>query len=328
MASSLTPTPSTSRPYLFNVVVSLPQGETPPGALPLVVAELSKRHSCRLLLLPSLGEVSAYPTHFSILSQLIPDLPIYLLWGHDPVEDLPLLSLLLPFAKRLIFDLSSSKRSSLGAFTLEKTLPTLSSEASCELMDLSWARLMPWRRALAQLFNGEEALAELHQAHTITLSMASKEGVVPKASTPENYLGDYLQGLYLISWLTSRLGWHWIDARRTSEGCSLTCQKTPSQDSVQFILQSSPHELDPGTLLSLEISGTKASYSLGLYGKRRIAIVHITREDRCDMPFTVPMQTTLSTPSFMQELLHARVSIHYPTAMQYLAEIPWSSFHH
>ena len=72
---------------------------------------------------------------FVVMPYLIPDVPIYLLWGQDPTLDDKVLPFFKNFASRVIFDASSTD--DLSAFA-ERALKR-GSPTGDNFMDISWA---------------------------------------------------------------------------------------------------------------------------------------------------------------------------------------------
>ena len=124
----------------------------------------------------------------AIRSLLIGDLPVYLLHFH-PRLDLPWVQELMTMADMILVD------SCLAEPGREvETWRFLEREGSRRVHDLAWARLMPWRAMLAEVFDGKDCLPSLRTIRSVEIGF---EGV-----------GDPPPPVWLLAgWLCSRLGW-------------------------------------------------------------------------------------------------------------------------
>jgi glucose-6-phosphate dehydrogenase assembly protein OpcA len=130
--------------------------------------------------------VSRIPS--AIRSLLIGDLPTILLHFH-PRLDLPWVEELMAMADLILVD------SCLAAPGHEiETWHLVEREGSRRVHDLAWARLMPWRAILAEVFDEKECLPALRAIRSVEIGFAG-----PGDPPPPVWL--------LAGWLASRLGW-------------------------------------------------------------------------------------------------------------------------
>jgi glucose-6-phosphate dehydrogenase assembly protein OpcA len=124
----------------------------------------------------------------AIRSLLIGDLPTVLLHFH-PRIDLPWVKELMELSDLILVDscLVEAGREPLAWSFNDR-------EGSCKVHDLAWARLMPWRAILAEVFDEKEYLPALGAIRSVEITFTGR-GVPP----PPVWL--------FAGWLASRLGW-------------------------------------------------------------------------------------------------------------------------
>lgn len=131
----------------------------------------------------------------TILRLLVEDMPVYTWWRRPSLDRDGLLRPLRDLSDRLIVNSAGfdAPVEQLGA------LRKVASETSWtgHPADLTWARLEPWREALASFFDGPVMRSRLEQVTRVTVT----------ASGPSSKDGRTAAGAYLAGWLSSRLGW-------------------------------------------------------------------------------------------------------------------------
>jgi glucose-6-phosphate dehydrogenase assembly protein OpcA len=126
---------------------------------------------------------------FVVLPHILPDLPVYLIWGEDPGQDDPLFSQFEQFANRLIFDSESTENLPRFASTLlEQQERTHSGVA-----DLNWARIESWREMFSLAFYSKENLEQIAHSRKIAITYNSQ-------ATPF-FCHTHIQAVYLQAWL-------------------------------------------------------------------------------------------------------------------------------
>jgi glucose-6-phosphate dehydrogenase assembly protein OpcA len=154
------------------------------------------------------GEAS---THLASLVEalLVPDVPTYVWWsGREQLDDRRVRDVL-EFADVLVVDSATFDRPAEGLLTLAsrgigggRTLPPLTGTA---IQDLGWARLRPWRDAVAQAFapaDRHPLLAGLREVE-VAAADSGRAGLVGAA--------------LLAGWVVGALGWRVVATRAVGE---------------------------------------------------------------------------------------------------------------
>ncbi len=235
---------------------------------------------------------------FIILPHLLPDLPLYILWGEDPVQDNPISHQLEKWATRIIFD--SEVTDNLPAFA--RTL--LEHSHDCEIADLNWGRLESWRELLASTFYSTERLETLKQAQKICITYNAYE-------TPF-FCHTKIQALYLQSWLATQLGWK---PTKAEQGLSQYGALT-----VELKAEKNP-DLPPGTVISLDIftpADVHFAFSRDPAHPYQIRIL-ICDVEKCEIPTMFIFTKAQSGLSLVNEITHNGTSPHFLKVLEFLS---------
>ena len=224
---------------------------------------------------------------FIILPHLLPDLPLYILWGEDPVYDNPISHQLEKWATRIIFD--SEVTENLPAFA--RTL--LEHSRDCEIADLNWGRLEIWRDLLASTFYSAPRLEALKQAQKICITYNAYE-------TPF-FCHTKIQALYLQSWLATQLGWNQTDR------FELKAEKNP--------------DLPAGTVISLDIfTSTEIHFAFSRDPDHPYQIKTIICDlEKCEIPTLFIFSKAKSGLSLVNEVTHNGTSPHFLKVLEFLS---------
>jgi len=240
---------------------------------------------------------------FVILPHLTPDLPNYLLWAEDPSLPNPLFASLAKLSTRIIFD--SESADSLLAFA--KTLLDLKQKTGIDVADLNWARTEGWRDLIASTFDSEERQGLLKQISLLKISYNAHE--------TEFFCHLKIQAMYLLAWISSRLGWTFEKASP-----SLHFQF----HSVDARIQSDNWEkLGPGTVISVDLH-TKDGH---LFEAARIrdqyhhVKIQFSTPEQCDLPFRFVLGKTATGQSLVQEICMKGTSAHYLAMLKELTTL-------
>jgi glucose-6-phosphate dehydrogenase assembly protein OpcA len=122
------------------------------------------------------GQAKALPS--AVASLVVPDLPVFLLWNGSLGDQRELFERLASDATRLILD---SDECGLREMAQAATL-------GAPVTDLAWARLTPWREAVASLTDSSDGLAMLNRSMGV------------EVRGPDN------EAALIAGWLRSRLG--------------------------------------------------------------------------------------------------------------------------
>ena len=129
--------------------------------------------------------------HTALLTLLLPEQPVDVWWRRPLDEADPLLSHLLDVATTLVVDAGQSD----AVASFLRTVKTLRErQNSVNVVDLTWARLTPWRESLAQLFDAPDKRPYLSAIERVNVRLSD---------APQGWTA----ALYLVGWLASRLGW-------------------------------------------------------------------------------------------------------------------------
>jgi glucose-6-phosphate dehydrogenase assembly protein OpcA len=133
--------------------------------------------------------------HGTVLPLLIPDLPVFLWWHDEPSLGSHLLQELLDSADRLVIDSADfPPQRAAGALA---DIQRLTRENDVALSDLNWSRLTHWRELIAQFFDAPPGRQYLDRLDGVSVGIASTHG----------WEADLTEGLLLVGWLASRMGW-------------------------------------------------------------------------------------------------------------------------
>jgi hypothetical protein len=236
---------------------------------------------------------------FVILPHLLPDLPLYILWTEDPVQDNPISHQLEKWATRIIFD--SEVTDNLPAFA--KTL--LEHAKDCEIADLNWGRLESWRDLLASTFYSQDRLETLKKAQKICITYNAFE-------TPF-FCRTKIQALYLQSWLATQLGWKLSKAENDLfQYGSLTIELKAAKN----------QDLPPGTVISLDIfTSTDIHFAFSRDPQHPYQIKTIICDiEKCEIPTLFIFSKAKSGLSLVNEITHNGTSPHFLKVLEFLSK--------
>lgn len=239
-------------------------------------------------------------TPFVILPHLLPDLPVYVVWGEDPNMTSPLFKELEKLARRIIFD--SESICDLSSFA--KDVLTLQKECGVEVADLNWGRLQDWRDVLAAAFYSQERLDMLKRSKMIYIMYNSLEA--PFTCYP------YIQSIYLQGWLASRLGWELKTVQSDKETWNFEYNR--DKEPIKIALHPEKREnCKPGAILSIDLeTEDQIHFSFGrdLDDPHHIHIRFSTL-DRCDIPLRHIFPKEELGHSLVKEICHRGTSNHF-----------------
>lgn len=178
-----------NRACLFNLVVWAPTTERG-KYLSLLVDKVAEKFPCRLIFITltdtakakleidvsvnlkpnvacdlieiTIPHAEKEKVPFLIFPHLLPDLPMYLLWGQDPTIKNELYNILLPHCSRVIFDSVCLK--SLSSFAKD-ILP----KDKTNLRDVNWTLLSGWRSIISRTLDTVEKANTLKKATSIEI---------------------------------------------------------------------------------------------------------------------------------------------------------------
>lgn len=248
---------------------------------------------------------------FLILPNIMPDLPVYILLGHDPTQDHVILPQIHKYANRVVFDCETIDN--LQRFS-ERML-SLTNEGHGDLVDVNWARTKAWREVMARVFNDEQKIALLNDAKNIQISF------VGRALNPQPK--NELQALYLQAWLAAQLGWT-LESVQKQDG-TLSIHYRSHQNPVQItILPKDTENVETGAVFSVELlTHNEGHYLISHERDRQLVTVHASSLERCEMPYTLFLHNTQKGTALVNELFYQPVSEHYSSMLHLLNNAAW-----
>lgn len=263
---------------------------------------------CDQIIIAATGKHTAR-VPFLILSNLMPDLPIYLLWGQDPTTDNEILPSLNRYADRLIFE--SDAVGKLPQFATR--LLHQFNHPPHDIVDMNWARLCNWRKVFSHVF---DVLPHLEQ-----LLLSQHIDIIYNGRKREFCEHNDTQALYFQGWLAAQLGWTFKKLSRkedkllivyTKDDRDITVLLTPQQDEF----------LAPGSLLAVEVtSHAYHHFSFRRLDQTRLIRVEITLPEMCELPFTVPLSNLERGLQFLKELFYEPPGEHYQYMLQAISKM-------
>jgi Glucose-6-phosphate dehydrogenase subunit len=244
---------------------------------------------------------------------ILPDLPIYLLWGQSPFEEHLIFPSLQPYASRVIIDSECFDNLSLFCRQMEANLNLL----KMEVMDINWALLSSWRDLLYRIFDRAEKVELLTRCKSILITYNN--------SKTETVMHPEIRSIYLQGWLASRLGYRYRQAEYFDdsliisyfgENNPLVIALQPGNDSTQL----------SGSILNITITFTTGhSYSIHPKPSLSQAIIHESSLETCELPYILPLPNVYSGMTFLNEILHQNVGEHYRAMLHMISPIDHSS---
>jgi glucose-6-phosphate dehydrogenase assembly protein OpcA len=244
------------------------------------------------------SEIEKVP--FLLLSHLIPDLPISLLWTEDPSIPHPLFDPLSKLANRIIFD--SESADSLLSFS--QTILKLREERRIDTADLNWARTEGWRDLIASLFRSSK---EIKQIKAVRLTYNNR--------TTESFCHHKVQAMYLLAWLSSRLKWTF---QKASPNLEFTFAEQKGE-----IRSSTWEKLGSGTVISIDLATEDEHlYQCARDSKEyhRVSI-QISSLEKCELPYQFMLGQTATGQSLIKEIITKGTSEHYIEMLKALKEM-------
>lgn len=244
-----------------------------------------------------------------ILPHLVPDLPIYLLWGEDPTIENTIFPHLQKFATRIVFNSGPCTHLQIFAQNMLKTMPAI----KIELMDISWALISGWRTILSQVFGDNPDYYPLLNCKELKVSY-NIEGT--GRFHHEN------QAIYLISWIAGQMKWKFVNQEK-KDGIRHLIFKDEKNEFSILLEPRMNGNIAPGTIFKVELL---------TQNEQKIHITHITKlpqvfvtvstPEKCDLPYTLSLPS-LNRIYLLKELFHSKTSKHYQHMLQIVSQIDW-----
>jgi len=183
--------------------------------------------------------------HSVVLPLLVPDLPVFSWWSGDLPDDTHFLQDVLDASDRFIVDSTRLSDAQSGLPCLEGLVQHTATAVS----DLSWARVAPWRRLIAQFFDSPSLQPYLGRLTAVDI---------------EHDAGSAAQASLLAGWLAARLGWR--PESKDNQTYRLRSAGPPEEDVLMTLRALPSPGSEPGSLLAVRLvasgAGSQASFSI------------------------------------------------------------------
>ncbi|MEC8306265.1 MAG: glucose-6-phosphate dehydrogenase assembly protein OpcA [Chlamydiota bacterium] len=241
-----------------------------------------------------------------IIPRLLPDLPIYLLYGADPIERLVMIDDIVTLSDRVIFDSESAHE--LSPF-VEQALG-YHREGRRDIADLNWARTEGWRHLLGEIFSSQEDILQVEAIDHIEVQYNAKESCTLNHTR--------LQAFYLLSWLRNQLGWQPCDVDSDAEGLSIFYSEGKRG---RLIAQFRPEE-PPGRIHRVAIT-TQTGWSYALVREAGVCeqiMFYRSAPESCYLPHHILLQQE-ENHTLLKEIRHQGTDVHYLQLLHSLRQI-------
>lgn len=248
---------------------------------------------------------------YVVFPHIVTDLPVYLLWGQNPFKEQEIFPHLQRFASRIIVDSECSSHLSLFCKEMEANLVHVKKD----VMDINWALTSNWRDLLTQLFDTPEKIADL--------SKITKINIIYNDDNSQIRLQPEIRSIYLQGWLASQLKWKYNHISLQDKNTHLHYDNDQTKIQVSLIPQST-QEIASGSILSMELITTKGrSYSLTRRPHLSQILIHISCEETCELPFTLPLSNVHRGLAFMSEIFFSKLGSSYHDMLCMISQIDY-----
>lgn len=233
---------------------------------------------------------------FTVLPEITPDLPAYLLLGTTPLRTEQIFEPIMPYIQKILFE--PSQVHNYKTFSEE----ILSSKYTDQYIDLNWIRLTPWREAIFRVFEDSTKCDHLRFAKSISIRYC-KHPSSPHPSRPDT------QALYLQAWLSQRFGWKLLSVEERDDRLHIFFQ---TGETSKIEIDTTAYEsnlIEEGSVTSIEIHGAgDTHYLINYETDDRHIVVHSSSADRCEMPFVLFVGSFQKGHLLMNELFRKSLS--------------------
>ena len=246
---------------------------------------------------------------FVVTPHIVPDLPIFLLWGQNPFEEKEIFPHLQPYASRVIFDSECSDNLTNFCKDMQESLDTL----KMDIMDISWALVSNWRDLLYQVFDTPDKVKHLDNLKSIIIQY--------NGSKTDTFKHPEIRAIYLQAWLACCLKWKYRNLEKFETNMVISY----IGDANPVIVALSPltlPDVPPGAINSIEITTTDGyAYTIARKPNLSQAVVHISSNETCELPFTLPLPSIHKGMNFMRETFFSKLGNHYSDMLKIVSKI-------
>ncbi len=228
---------------------------------------------------------------FVVLPHLLPERPVYLLWGDDPLKKDPISIKLENRATRTIFD----SESAVNIVDFAEMVLAHQNKVFCDIADLNWARCASWRNLFSNAFNTPSNFECVNDAKEIQIFYNTLE--------TEHFSHTKIQATYFQGWIATKLNWKLDTVLRTKDEISFNYISGKGN----VVIHLSPgrnKNVAPGRILSANINSHQnetITFERDKDDINKIALHHCT-SSTCDMPIFHLFGEEMGSRSIMQEI--------------------------
>ena len=247
---------------------------------------------------------------FIAVPQILPDLPVYLLWGDDPNLENPIAATLEKYVTRIIYD--SETTSHIGKFA--KTVLDHAASSRTDFADLNWGRIEGWRHILADIFHNPN-----HQVHFGEMKEIHVEWNNREKTHVEH---QNLQAFYLQGWLATQLGWKVQTFGKDEDGNTAISYDNNGHATSAFLFPGNRPDIAGGRILSITMITDKEEKMVFTRHKEKphIILFELSTPDHCEVPTEFIFDKYESGLSATKEISHRGTSAHLRRLFEVLAE--------
>lgn len=252
---------------------------------------------------------------YVVVPHIVPDLPVYLLWGQNPFEEKDIFPHLQPYASRVIFDSECADNLALFCEEMQASLDSL----KMDIMDINWALASNWRDMLIQLFDTPEKFQQLNDCKSLIIQYNGKK--------TETMRHPEIRALYLQGWLACCLKWRYREAEKHEDSVVISYFGAIHPVVVALTAQDIPDQ-PPGAIMSIEIAtATGHSYYASRKGNLPQVLIHASAKETCELPFTLPLPNVYRGLNFMREIFFSKLGEHYREMLTIISKLDFKIFY-
>ncbi len=224
----------------------------------------------------------------TLVSLLVPDLPVFLYWRSFRASDLELVERMARLAQLLIVDSHASKDDPQNRVRLLELLTTLAAQIA--VRDLNWARLTAWRDLVAQFFDAPEVRREAREIAELEIFRdISDRGSVPTRT------------LLLTGWLASRLNWQRLSTERAGDRWTSHWRSNGGEVLVHFTGNLAESDETPG--ISSLVLRTRSGASFSAVREKGSSCIRATSKVKeSELAHSVPQESMDEAMLLVREL--------------------------
>lgn len=251
---------------------------------------------------------------FIVTPHIVPDLPVYLLWGQNPFEERDIFPNFQRYASRVIFDSECSDDLKLFCKEMMANLDTL----KMDVMDINWALVSNWRDLLGEIFDTPEKIEHLKNCKSMIIQYNGC-----KTSTMQH---PEIRALYFQGWLAGALKWKYQNIEHFQSN-AVVSYFGPVHPVVVALSPKPVQGLPPGAITSIEITTTDdMTYFISRRDNLQQVIVHISSQNICELPFTLSLPNIHKGLSFMREIFFGGLGNNYKEMLKILTKLDFKFF--